>query len=61
MSLDKTVIDSAVEKKYSDFSDAVKSELANKLASHPTVKKYADEFDKIQQMKSIFSKISTVE
>jgi len=58
MSLDKTIIDSAVDKKYTEFSDAVKTELKAKLSNHSDVKQYANDFDKIQHMKSIFAKIN---
>lgn len=56
--LDKTVIDKAVGKKYSDFSDAVKAELQNKMTNHPDAKNYASEYDKIQDMKKLFAKVT---
>ena len=61
MSLETGVIDSAVNKKYSEFSDAIKTELKTKLANNSDIKKYVDDFDKIQQMKTLFAKINTEE
>jgi len=57
--LDNKDIDNAVEKKYSDFSDAVKTELRTKMANHDTSKQYASDYDKIQDMKDLFSQINT--
>jgi hypothetical protein len=58
MSLDSTVIDMAVNKKYTEFSASVKTEIQNKLTNHPISVKYAGEYDKIQQMKQVFSQIN---
>lgn len=46
------------DKKYSEFSSAVKQEMINKLACTPQMKEYKSEFDKIQDMKSLFAQIS---
>ena len=46
------------DKKFTDFETAVKAELKNKLANHPDVQSYTSDFDKIQQMKTLFSKIN---
>jgi hypothetical protein len=58
MTLDKTVIDKAVDKKYTEFSDVVKTELYNKMSSHPDAVKYAGDYDKIQTMKQMFAQIN---
>jgi hypothetical protein len=56
--IDKNVIDSAIDKKYTEFSDAIKVELKNKMNGHDTAKEYSSAYDKIQQMKNVFAKIS---
>jgi hypothetical protein len=56
--LDKTVIDKAVDKKYTELSAVVKAELHHKLSKHEDVVKYAEEYDKIQHMKQMFAQIS---
>ena len=61
MSLDTTVIDMATNKKYTDFSDTIKSTLYNKMGNHSLAKQYANEFDKIQKMKKTFSEIGSTE
>ena len=53
-----TIIRSAEEKKFSEFSNAVKQELRNKLSNHPVSKQFASDFDKIQSMKSAFAQIN---
>jgi hypothetical protein len=58
MSLETIVIQNAMDKKYTDFSNAVKIELQNKMRNHYTSTKYISDYDKIQQMKSVFAKIS---
>ena len=55
--LDNNTIDLAMSKKYTEFSDAIKSELKSKLSNNDYVKKYTSDFDKIDQMKSMFAKI----
>jgi len=57
--LDATVINNAVDKKYTEFSDAIKNELKTKMINHETSKKYASEYDKIQDMKQMFAKIGS--
>lgn len=57
--MDTNILRSAEDKKFTDFSDAVKQELKTKLASHPKTVAYSNDFDKIQQMKSVFAKINT--
>jgi len=56
--LDKDVLTTANDKKFSEFSKAVKQELHNKLANHKVTKQYVSDFDKIQQMKKSFAEIS---
>lgn len=58
MALDNTVIDKAVEKKYTEFSAAIKTELQTKMSNHPDSIKYMSDYDKIQDMKQMFAKIS---
>lgn len=57
--LDKTVIDSAINKKYTEFSNSIKTELQNKMTNHPDSVAYAKEFDKIQDMKQAFAAITS--
>lgn len=59
MSLDSGVVQLAVDKKYTDFEQAIKSELTAKLSDNAVIKKYSKEFDNIQQMKSEFSRINS--
>ena len=57
--LDKTVIDSAVDKKYTEFSASIKAELQGKMTAHPDMQKYAADYDKIQDMKQAFAEITS--
>lgn len=57
--LDSTVINKAVDKKYTEFSDAIKAELKTKMINHETSKQYASDYDKIQDMKQMFAKIGS--
>lgn len=59
--MEKEVIQMAIDKRYSDFSDAIKQELKTKLANQPDVAKYASDYDKIQDMKQAFAKINSEE
>lgn len=52
------IMQSVADKKYTEFSTAVKQELLNKVANSETMKSYTSEFDKIQQMKSLFAQIN---
>jgi hypothetical protein len=54
-----TILKNAEDKKFTDFSKAVKQELANKLSNHPISKSFASDYDKIQSMKAAFAKINT--
>lgn len=58
MTLDTTVIDKAVNKKYTEFSDVIKTELHNKLTNHPDTVKYANDYDKVQTLKHMFAEIN---
>lgn len=52
------IMQSVADKKYTEFSTAVKQEMLNKVANSETMKSYTSEFDKIQQMKSLFAQIN---
>lgn len=56
----ENVMQYVADKKYSEFSNAVKQELLNKLSNSPEIKNYTSEYDKIQQMKDLFSQINSV-
>jgi hypothetical protein len=58
MTLDTTIISKAVDKKYTEFSDSVKTELYRKVSNHPDTLKYAAEYDKIQTIKQKFAEIN---
>ena len=58
MSLDNDTINLAINKKFTDFSEKIKSELKSKLVNNEVIQKYTNEFDNIQQMKSAFAKIT---
>jgi len=48
----------AQEGRYTDFSNAIKQELNNKLSNNPIVQTHVSEFERIQQLKDIFNKIN---
>ena len=58
MSLNVSVIDSAVQKRFTEFSLAVGNELRSKLSNHPDILAYSQEFDRIRKLKDSFSNIS---
>ena len=58
MSLNVSVIDSAAQKRFTEFSLAVSNELRSKLSNHPDVVAYSQEFDRIRKLKGEFSNIS---
>ena len=60
MEIENNIIQAVADKKYSEFSTAVKQELLNKMSNTETMKNYTSEFDKIQQMKSLFAQINKV-
>lgn len=55
--MDKEVLSLVKDKKFTDFSKAVKQELNNKLSNHPKIKDYKTSYDKIQDMKKQFANI----
>jgi hypothetical protein len=58
MNLDKDVIKSAQDGKYTEFSKAIKQELNNKMSNSDIGKSYATDFDRIQQLKQAFAQIN---
>jgi hypothetical protein len=58
MNLNKTVIDNAVDKKYTMFSDAIKTELYKKMSNHPQAVAYATTYDNVQSVKQKFAEIN---
>lgn len=56
--LTSTVIDAAQEKRYSEFSNAIKQELHSKLNGHEDVINYVQQLDSIRSMKSAFAEIN---
>lgn len=54
------IMQAVADKKYTEFSTAVKQELLNKLGNSETMKSYTSEYDKIKQMKSLFAQINKV-
>lgn len=57
--MDSEILRSAEDGKFTDFSNAVKQELKNKLSNNKDVQDYKSDFDKIQDMKAAFSQINT--
>ena len=60
MSVDQSALDAVKDKKFTEFSDAVKQELKQKLSNHKITKKYVSDYDKIKQMKDSFAKIANI-
>jgi len=58
MSLDKTIIDMAVQKHYSDFDKSIKDELRYKLSTHPEIVEYTKNIDSISSLRSKFAEIN---
>jgi hypothetical protein len=52
-------IELAVDKKYTDFSIAIKQELANKIKSNPIIQSFESDFDRMQKLKDIFAQINS--
>lgn len=48
----------AVQGRYSEFSDSVKSAMKQKMASHEITQKHTQEFDRYQDLKQKFAEIS---
>jgi len=57
--LEPSDLESAVDKRYTDFSNAIKQELANKVANNPVIQNFETEFDRIQKLKGIFAQINS--
>ena len=57
----ENVMQSVADKKYTEFSSAVKQEMLNKISNTDTMKNYTSDFDRIQQMKSLFAQIKSGE
>lgn len=55
---DTNIMQSVADKKYTEFSTAVKQELLNKVSNTETMKNYTSEFDRIQTMKNLFAQIN---
>lgn len=56
--MNTNIFKSALDKKFTDFSQAVKSELKTKLANREEIKTHVSDFEKIQQMKASFAQIN---
>ena len=58
MSIDQSTLDAVKDKKFTDFSNAVKQELKQKLSNHKDTKQYVSNYDKIQRTKDLFNQIA---
>ena len=58
METETNFMQAVADKKYTEFSTAVKQEMLNKMGNNPDVKAYTSEFDRIQNMKKLFSQIN---
>ena len=58
MPVSSQILDTAKDGKFSEFSDAVKQELKQKLSSHKVTKQYVSDYDKVQQMKTLFADVA---
>jgi 5'-deoxynucleotidase YfbR-like HD superfamily hydrolase len=58
MKLDNKTIELAVNGKYTEFSEIIKTALHDKVANNAKAQEYAKEFDKIQNMKAAFADIA---
>ena len=58
METETNFMQAVADKKYTEFSTAVKQEMLNKMGNNPNVKAYTSEFDRIQNMKKLFSQIN---
>jgi len=57
----ENIIQNAKDKKYTDFSNAVKKELDDRLNNNPKNQQFASDYEKIQQTKELFKKITQPE
>lgn len=53
------ILKHAEDKKFTDFSNAVKTQLQNKMDNNQHMKTHNDEFERIQKMKGMFNKINS--
>lgn len=58
--MEPTIIDNAMNDKYTDFSKGVKDILSTKLADHEVVSSYYSEIDTIRTTKSAFTDMTKV-
>ena len=56
--MDTSIFKYAEDKRFTDFSNAVKNELKTKLADREEIKTYISDFEKVQKMKTMFSQIN---
>ena len=56
--MNKDIIDLAVNKKFTEFSDVIKGTLLNKLAGHSDIQEYTNEYDNIKNLKVQFNAIN---
>lgn len=61
MTLTVDTIKLATDKKFTDFSKAIKSSLHDKLANNADSRAYSDEIDSMRSMKSKFIDINSKE
>lgn len=54
----KNTVQMAVNGQYSEFSDAIKSSMKQKMASHEVTTKYTQEYDRYQDLKQKFAEIA---
>ena len=55
--LDRDDINTAIDGKFTKFSDRVKQELQGKIAGHEYSKEYAAEYDRIDTMRQRFADV----
>jgi len=58
MNLTKDIINSAVEKQFTSFSDSIKSVLHAKMVSHECAKAYVSTIDVIRDEKKAYNSIN---
>lgn len=58
MKLDKSVFKLAIDKKYYDFSNSIKSVLSAKMGNHAIMKSYTANVNQINSLKDNFLKIN---
>jgi hypothetical protein len=61
MTLDKKILDKAVDGKFTEVSNAVKGVLHKKLSTHADSVEFSTSVDKIQQFKTRFADINSEE